>query len=281
MATSSPVSFHKVSGAGNDFIVLVDPPRAPRAEEIRAWCRRGISLGADGVITLARTEDGARMAHYNADGGRSGLCLNGSRCAAQLAFDLGWSEEALALATDAGTLTARRAGGGRVALELPAIAGEPRPAALEVGGTAYEGFRLEVGVPHFVLPWGGSLSRAPVAELGPLLRAHPALAPHGANVSFVAFPSAARLEIRTYERGVEAETLACGTGVVAAAVAGAAAGKLRLPVTALTSGGFELTVAGERRGGELRLVLTGETRIVARGELSPQAATAAPAAVWS
>lgn len=258
-------SFFKVSGAGNDFIALVEPDRTPRAEEIRVWCRRGLSVGADGVVVLTRAVRGARMRHFNADGGRSDLCLNGSRCAAQLAFHLGWRKQgSLELLTDAGALQARRVDEHRVGLELPAMVGTPDPTMLEVDGRGYKGYRLTVGVPHFVVPWTEELGHAPVEVLGPALRAHPDLSPEGANVSFVRFVSSGRLEIRTYERGVECETLACGTGVVAAAISGVLEGSLDLPVTALTSGGFELTVEGDVNE---RVALIGDARIVAEGKM--------------
>lgn len=260
-------AFFKVSGAGNDFVALAEPEREPTADEIRAWCRRGLSLGADGVFTLTRTGRGARMTYYNADGGRGELCLNGSRCAARLAFHLGWHDEFLELDTDVGPLAARLVDGERVALELPPVAGSPRRRALAVAGTSYDGWHLEVGVPHFVLPWPGDLADAPVAALGPALRAHPDLGPRGANASFVRFAAPGRLAIRTFERGVEAETLACGTGVVAAVLAGEAAGALAMPAVAATAGGFELIV--DRDGDALSL--TGDARIVARGELLPGA----------
>lgn len=254
----------QVSGAGNDFIALAEPARAPSPAEISAWCRRGLSLGADGVVTLRRTERGARMQHYNADGTRSDLCLNGSRCAARLAFHLGWHRGTLELVTDAGALAARHVDEGRVGLELPPIVTAPERMALEAEGAVYEGFRLSVGVPHFVVPWASELGGVPLAKLGPPLRHHEALLPEGANVSFVRFVAAERFEIRTYERGVEAETLACGTGVVAAAVAGADAGLAAWPSTALTSGGFELSVERDESD---RITLTGDARVVARGEL--------------
>ncbi|MCP4660362.1 MAG: diaminopimelate epimerase [bacterium] len=276
------VPFFKVSGAGNDFIALIAPDRSPRPDEIRAWCRRGLSLGADGVFTLTRNARGARMVHYNADGGRNDLCLNASRCAAQLVLHLGWQEADSELTTDVGVLRARRVDGSRVALELPGILGEPEALVLAVGSASYEGWRLRVGVEHFVLPWPESLSRAPIAELGPKLRSHPELGPQGANVNFVRFPSSTRLEIRTFERGVEGETLACGTGVVAGAVAGVAAGRLELPVSALTSGGFELVIDGETEAGRLRRALVaGDARIVARGRLLPGAEALPSAPAWS
>ena len=288
-----PVRFHKLSGAGNDFLALVEPPAAPDRRQIQTWCRRGLSLGADGLFiiergTLDRDPAAVRMVHFNADGSRAELCLNGSRCAARLAFHLGWAEgvapearerDELQLVTDVGGLRARDAGGDRVAVELPDIVGEPEARTLG-GGAAHRGGLLTVGVPHFVLPWPDGLARAPVDRLGKLLRAHPDLGAAGANIDFVRVTSRSRCELRTFERGVEAETLACGTGVVATVAAGVAAGELDTPATVLTAGGHELIV----RGGPRRPApweLEGDARILARGELLGGSAAMPPAPTWS
>lgn len=257
------VEAYKLSGAGNDFLALVEPARPPSAEEIRAWCRRGLSLGADGVFTLQRIELGAHMVHYNADGGRAELCLNGSRCAARLAFELGWANTSLQLLTDAGVLRAERLALSEVAVELPPIVEDPEEITLEVEGQKWAGHYLWVGVPHFVLAWPEDLKRAPVAELGPRLRAHPDLGPDGANVHFVDFREPHHLAIRTFERGVEAETLACGTGVVASVRVGLETGEVELPASVATAGGFELTLARV----EERFELAGDARILMRGEI--------------
>ncbi len=274
----SEAPFFKLSGAGNDFVALVEPPAEPGEAQVRAWCRRGLSLGADGVFTLERRRDGARMRHYNADGSRADLCLNGSRCAARLALHLGWGDGEVELVTDAGVLRARRTGDDRVAVELPDIVGWPEARSLEWSGQRHDGFYLRVGVPHFVLPWPGSLRDAPVAELGPPLRRHADLGADGANVNFVRFVAPDRCEIRTFERGVEAETLACGTGVVATVAAGTAAGRLGLSASVLTLGGYELSVRG---GGEGPLVLEGDARILASGGLLAGADAVPTAPRWS
>lgn len=258
--------FFKLSGSGNDFIALPEVTDAPGQGRIRAWCRRGISLGADGLFVLRREAGGVEMAYWNADGLPADLCLNGTRCAARLAFELGWADGEVRVRTGAGTFTARPAGRHRVALELPAPEA-PRSIDLRVEGTSVEGFRLTVGVPHLVLPWP-ELESAPVASLGAALRMHEAFAPAGTNVNFVRFPEEGhpgRLEIRTYERGVEAETLSCGTGVLAAVRVGLELGRLHLPVGALTRGGFELEVAEAPSPGCWSLA--GDARVVARGEL--------------
>lgn len=268
MSGGSVTAFFKASGAGNDFVVLVEPAREPAGEEIRAFCRRGLSLGADGVLAIGRLEGGGiRLQHWNNDGGRSDFCLNGSRCAIQLAATLGLApaEDFFPLHTDAGEIAGRRLDPHRAELRLPAgFAEAPESRVLEVGGTHHAGFFLRVGVPHFVLPWPLGLAEAPVAELGARLRHHPDLGPGGANVNFVRWVSEAAFEIRTFERGVEAETLACGSGVVASFAAGRISGALGERAGALTSGGFRLVLT---EAGQGKLEIAGDARLVARGEL--------------
>lgn len=276
--------FFKLSGAGNDFLALVEPTPVPAADAVRSWCRRSLSLGADGLFLLTRTDSGARMIHFNADGGRASLCLNGSRCAAQLAFHLGWGQDdGLVLTTDAGLLSAQRIDEQTVQLALPPdLATVPTATDLALDKECHRGFLLRVGVPHFVLPWPESLARAPVSALGAGLRHHPELIPEGANIDFVRFTDRHHLEIRTFERGVEGETLACGTGVVAAVVTGLAVGRLALPVTALTQSGCELLLADEvDTEGRSRISLAGDARLLAQGELLSGAAAVTPAPSWS
>ena len=269
--------FFKVSGAGNDFLALAEPDATPPPERIRAWCRRGVSLGADGLFILRRTPGGMAMDYFNADGLPADLCLNGTRCAAQLAFHLGWAADGVDVQTGAGPVAAHRLDAEHVRLELPAPEA-PAALAVEVDGISRAGHRLRVGVPHFVLPWE-ELSRAPVLELGAALRRHPAFAPQGTNVNFVRYPERHRMEIRTFERGVEAETLACGSGVLAGVAVGLAAGSLELPVRSLTRGGFELEVDADPLSG--RWLLGGDARVVAEGAVLPPAAVEPLPPAWS
>jgi diaminopimelate epimerase len=275
--------FFKVSGAGNDFLALAEPEETPPPERIRAWCRRGVSLGADGLFILRRTPEGTAMDYFNADGFPADLCLNGTRCAAQLAFHLGWAEGAVHVRTGAGLMAARRLDERRVRLELPAP-GAPRELTVDVpgvaggGGIPRAGFRLLVGVPHFVLLWE-ELETAPVRELGAEIRRHAVFEPEGTNVNFARYPEKHRMEIRTFERGVEDETLACGTGVLAGVAVGLAAGRLELPVRALTRGGFELEVDADPASG--RWLLGGDARVVAAGDLLPPAAEEPARPSWS
>jgi diaminopimelate epimerase len=269
--------FFRLSGGGNDFLALVEPRREPSPERIRAWCTRGLSLGADGLFLLHRSAGGARMDYFNADGRPAALCLNGTRCAARLAFELAWADDRLVVETGAGPLPARRTGESEVALTLPAPGVPAGPLILSLEGAEISGWRVEAGVPHFVILWPQPLGEAPVGELGPLLRRHPELGEDGTNVDFVRYPARGRLEIRTYERGVEAETLACGSGVLAAAAVGLAGGRLESPVRALTAGGFELTVES---ADDARLSLSGDARLLAAGRLRAEAAELPPAPAW-
>jgi diaminopimelate epimerase len=269
--------FYKLSGSGNDFLALAEPWETPPPERIRAWCRRGVSLGADGLFILRRAEGGAAMDYFNADGLAADLCLNGTRCAAQLAFHLGWAEGTVALSTGAGTVSARRLDEGRTAVELPAPV-TPQPLKVEAGGASHAGWRLLVGVPHFVLVWQDGLETAPVRELGPLLRHHPVFGAPGTNVNFVRFPERGRMEIRTYERGVEDETLSCGTGTLAGAAVGLALGRARLPLKVDTQGGFELLVEADPESGSWSLA--GDARVIAEGEILAGAAADPSPPAW-
>jgi diaminopimelate epimerase len=292
--------FFKLSGSGNDFLALADAEGsapAPTPERIRAWCRRGVSLGADGLFLLRRPAESAGgggrvvMEYWNADGLPADLCLNGTRCAAQLAFHLGWAQDRVRIATAAGEVAARRQDDTRIAVELPAPAEPPREVILEVGPQAWSGWAITVGVPHLVLVWPESLREAPVVPLGRPLRFHPAFAPAGTNVSFVRFPGADRMEIRTYERGVEDETLSCGTGILAGAAVGAHLGRVAMSAGAalavLTQGGFELTVTGDPAGSGgsgascASWSLAGDARVVAEGGLLAAAEIEPPLPAWS
>jgi diaminopimelate epimerase len=141
---------------------------------------------------------------------------------------------------------------------------------------------MRIGVPHLVIFWPNSLAEAPVEDLGAALRWASEFAPDGTNVDFIRFPTPDQLEIRTYERGVEAETLACGTGILASTIVGLERGVASLPLRATTMGGFPLQVSGEATGGRpTRWSLTGDARIVVIGELQPAALVATEPPEWT
>ena len=270
------VPFYKLSGAGNDFIGLTEPPVDPTSTQIRAWCQRRLSLGADGLFVISRQTGRGdkhpciRMRHYNADGGRADLCVNGVRCAARLAFELDWARDAATIMTDSGDLVARPAADDQISLTLEA--GPWRSRAVEIvadDGSRVSCWHLTVGVPHLVVDWpGDDAEQIPVESLGASLRRHDALGQAGANVDFTIGLSTVELDardlaVRTFERGVEAETLACGSGVLAVASVAVERYDASFPLTITTRAGHEFVIS-EQDG---RWNLRAHAQLVARGEL--------------
>jgi diaminopimelate epimerase len=208
-----------MSGAGNDFLVL-GPDEAQRigdglVEWVRRVSRRGVSVGADGVLVVEPQGDGRiRVLFLNPDGSEA-FCGNGSRCAARFARLRDMAGDTMVLDTRAGDVRAE-VSGDRVSLTVP----PPRDlgsVAIDVGATALDGRWIDAGCPHFVA-FVDDPSAAPLERWGPVVRRDPAFAPDGVNVNLVA-RDGDRLAVRTFERGVEGETLACGSGAIAAAFA--------------------------------------------------------------
>lgn len=264
--------FFKMSGSGNDF-VFVDARSEPpgdleKTATIQAICARGSGVGADGIVFLQDDKGAAlRIRYLNSDGSLAALCGNATLCAARLATEMGMvgRDQDFSIATDSGVVTARFRDG------LPEIDLQPVTELLEcfeaepAEGERRIGFAL-VGVPHLVVSCD-DVSRAPVVERGRRLRHHEKLT-HGANVNFVSAAGPGRWRIRTYERGVEAETLACGTGAVASALMLAAWGEASDRSELETKSGLVLRVQHRRTDGKLFPSLSGEARIVFRGELA-------------
>lgn len=267
--------FFKMTGSGNDFVFLdgrIHRTEAWPRERIAATCDRRHGVGGDGLVIIAPEGAGAvRMVYYNSDGGRASMCGNAALCSTRLACRLGFADPAgLRLMTDAGTYDARCVGPGHMAeihlADFPVPS--PVPAIEPARDERVLGVAI-VGVPHLVV-LVGDIEAVDIQGRGRALRFHPALGEPGANANFVAAPSSAGAPwlIRTYERGVEGETLACGTGTVAAAVAVAVAAGTALPVHFRSRGGAPLSVAATLDEGMARDVwLCGEGRVVFTGKL--------------
>jgi diaminopimelate epimerase len=282
------IPFLKMQGAANDFVVIDHRrPILPEDEERRAallrrMCDRRRGVGADGVLLLERSAGvDFAMRYFNADGLPADFCGNGARCLARLALDLGLGNgEEVRFETAAGIQHGRHAADGR-AIELlfgTVEAARPveRVAALD---RSFAGRRARTGVPHFVVPVE-RVQEVPVREWGAALRRHAAFGEAGTNVDFVARLGPGRIAMRTYERGVEDETLACGSGAMASALWAVAEGD-RAPVTVVTAGGDELTVALSAAGPAANGVeryevrLTGPAEVAFRGEWTEGAPLAA------
>jgi len=263
--------FAKMHGAGNDFI-MVDARRLPAggltAARIAALCERRRGIGADGLIVVAPVAGADfAMTYYNADGGEAEMCGNGARCAVAFARRLGLApQDECAFQTASGRV-AGRWHAGEVAVTLT----PPRDLRLNVtvaDSPFAEHHVANTGVPHLVVPVA-DVGDVDVARWGPFLRRHAAFAPAGTNVNWVspASPSGGPWRLRTYERGVEAETLACGTGASATALVLRALGRAASPVSLLTRGGDVLAVAIEGSGAGTRLQLRGPAVVSFEGEV--------------
>lgn len=269
-----PLTFSKMAGGGNDFVVLDN--RTGRIGDAAALTRRictpHLSVGADGLILIENTPRATfRMRYLNADGSLADFCANGTRCAARFAYVNVIAPKRMTIETGAGIVGAEVSEGGHVTLSLqPPHSFEPdRP--LRVSETVICGSSIIVGVPHYVVFLRDELWSQDIVPLGRALRSHPELQPAGANINFVVVRDPGTIEVRTYERGVEAETLSCGSGVVASAVTSALFGKTKAPVKVLTRSGITLEVSFALDGGVPRDVqLRGDARIVYRATMTPE-----------
>ena len=261
--------FTKMNGAGNDFVVVDNRllNHALTGDRIARLCDRHRGVGADGLLAVEPAEAGAdfRMRYYNADGGEAEMCGNGARCFARFAGRLAGLTEKVSFETIAGTIVAEFVGD-RVRLAMS----EPRDIrmnlALPVNGETVTAHFVNTGVPHAVVPVA-DLEAVPVAALGAAIRYHEAFAPRGTNANFMSPCGGDTIAIRTYERGVEAETLACGTGVVASALVFHSLTGTPGPIRVRVRGGDTLEVGFERDGNGYRNVtLTGPADFVFEGE---------------
>lgn len=274
-STMQKVPFYKMSGTGNDFIIIDNRKEVwnhlVTPDFVRAICRRRISVGADGVIFIQKSSTADFSWHFfNADGSRAEMCGNGARCAARYAVLSGISGSRLCFETLAGPIHAE-VYGTRVKTQLTRPGMPELDIPLEINGTTYIFHSINTGVPHVVC-FTENIEVVPVTTLGKAVRFHPRFQPAGTNVNFVACKGTDMLEIRTYERGVEDETLACGTGSVAAALIAITLGKTSSPVSLKTAGGDILRVYTTSTTPPFEDVyLEGETRVVYNGEIWEEA----------
>jgi diaminopimelate epimerase len=263
--------FTKMNGAGNDFIMLDnrDEKIALNSSRVALLCDRHRGVGADGVLAVEPPVRGAdfRMRYYNANGGEAEMCGNGARCFARFARRLGANKSVISFETLAGIIRASFPENEvRVAISDPHS--HRPPARLEINGRILEVHFVNTGVPHAVV-FTDDLEALDVSKDGAALRYHPAFAPKGTNANFVQVVSPKSIAIRTYERGVEGETLACGTGVCAAALLYHLRTGSPSPVHVKVRGGDTLQVAFEAsERGFRNVTLTGPADFVFDGTIS-------------
>ncbi len=259
-----------MNGAGNDF-VMVDNRSGDvqlSAEQIAKICDRHRGIGADGILLIEPARNGAdfRMRYYNSDGGEAEMCGNGARCFARFAVRVAGAGETVSFETPAGVIGAELQGD-----EVRLTMGDPRDLQLNLELTIEEkvwrGHFINSGVPHVVVPVG-KIADVNVNAAGASIRHHQMFLPAGTNVNFLEKRGPHEIAIRTYERGVENETLACGTGVVASALVFGATENVSGPIGVFVKGGSELIVSFERDGERFRNVtLTGPAEFVFDGTI--------------
>lgn len=253
------IPFVKMHGAGNDF-VMVDDREGIFPEDagaIAGMASRGTGIGCEGVILVQKSAIADfKMRFFNPDGTEAELCGNGARCVAAFARDIGAvTGDRMRFETLAGEIRAEIVDAESVKVWMPT------PKDLR------EDF-VNSGVPHKIVPVD-AVAAVEVEKEGRRIRHSPEFAPAGTNVDFVAYHAPHAADIRTYERGVEAESGACGTGAVAAAVVGVAQHGLIFPVEIRTAMGFTLTIGGETDGKAFYdITLTGPVKRVFKGKIT-------------
>ncbi|MCC6790785.1 MAG: diaminopimelate epimerase [Thermomicrobiales bacterium] len=285
MRFESPVPFWKMSGSGNDFVVIdnrdcvVPPDVAPAFT--RAVCRHRVSVGADGVVLIGDSDEpGVNFTwrYVNADGSDGEMCGNGAMCGARFAVLNGIAPADCVFRTESGLVhawvaTDSRDPRVRIAVEEPGAL--TSNIAIDAAGRELDLHAVTVGVPHAVLIVEDVDQFAPGRELLPIGRAvrhHPVFAPAGTNLNVIAVTGPDTVRMRTYERGVEDETLACGTGSIASAIVATSLGLVAPPVNVVTTGGRVLRVDFTWRDNRASdVALTGEARVIVRGEIGPEA----------
>ena len=252
-----PIKFWKLSGAGNDFVLVEGPLPAARAKTLaRRLCDRREGVGADGLLVAER----GRVRYLNADASDA-FCGNGARCAAWWLKRRGWGGTSFSL-SGTPVRASVAAASGRVRMPDASAA---RRLSVRADGRVWDVLFLDTGVPHAVVAVPAAALKAfPVSRVGRALRRHKAFGPPGTNVDFVARVPGG-LALRTYERGVEDETLACGTGAVAAALAWGRGRRVRV---AVLGGGLAVTFSPRKDGGFSDVWLEGPVRQTFTGEVT-------------
>ncbi len=259
-----------MNGAGNDFILIdnrIGDVHLDRTQ-IARLCDRHRGIGADGILLLEKASNHAdfRMRYFNADGGEAEMCGNGARCFARFANKVAGAEAKISFETPAGVISAKLAGD-LVTLQMT----EPTDLKLNIKLAMADENKtvhfINSGVPHVVIPVS-RVNDIDVHGEGSCIRHHKMFSPKGANVNFIEKRGPKEIAVRTYERGVEAETLACGTGIVASALVFAATENAASPITVIARGGDKLRVGFERSDDAFRNVtLSGPAEFVFEGAI--------------
>ena len=275
------MKFWKMNGAGNDFLVLNNLEEhlpVERLPEIaRTLCERRLSIGADGLMVVDAPREGGdyRMLFYNSDGSVGEMCGNGARCICRYGFENGLAGETQTVETTAGIVTGRRIDRRLYRIRLNDPTTIRLDAAVEVDGVRYACSYVELGnpgLPHAVVPYHDlkNADENELRELGRAIRRHQSF-PKGANVNFYEMTGEDRIFLRTFERGVEDFTYACGTGTGSLVAVLTLQGKVSGHGVKVDMTGGQLVIDAEREGSRITaLYLTGPTNVVCKGEVTDE-----------
>jgi diaminopimelate epimerase len=260
--------FTKMNGAGNDFILIDNRAGDVHLDrsQIAHLCDRHRGIGADGILLLEKAANHAdfRMRYFKADGGEAEMCGNGARCFARFANKVTGAQTKISFETPAGLISAELVGD-LVTLQMTEPTDFRLDIELQVANESKTIHFINSGVPHVVIPVS-RIDDVDVRREGSAIRYHKMFSPKGANVNFIEKLGPKKIGIRTYERGVEDETLACGTGIVASALIFAATENTKGPITVIARGDDELEVGFEKIGNQFRdVTLTGPAEFVFQG----------------
>lgn len=265
------IDFIKMSGGGNDFILIDnrrDIIRKNRSGIARKLCQRKISVGADGLILIEKARSQHfRMRIFNPDGSEPEMCGNGSRCAAFFAYTKKIAPSRMRIQTKAGEIQAQ-VKNKSVKVNLTPPKNMKLDYILDVDEKKISVNSINTGVPHVVI-YTADLGKMDVKGMGGKIRFHSLYAPEGTNVDFIKITSPHSISIRTYERGVESETLACGTGATAASIIAGMKGLVSSPVKVKTAGGEELKIYFSKNDAlkVSNVFLEGKVEVVYRGKI--------------
>ena len=277
MALTFPIAFEKMSGTGNDFVIIdnrsLNIPVEEHPELARKICRRMFSVGADGLIFIeksSRADFGWNF--YNADGSVAEMCGNGARCAARFAYRHNITGRKMTIETLAGVVEAEICDEDQlVRVKMTPPFDFRLDLSLRLDDEEYPVTFVNIGVPQAVI--FVNTDEVPVKKWGRKVRFDEMFEPQGTNVNFVRVLPNGRLKVRTYERGVENETMACGTGAVASALYGAMLKGMESPIEVVTSGGEILTVLFDLHDGPVaeNVFMQGPARLICNGNLTAEA----------
>jgi len=267
--------FYKMSGSGNDFIIIDNRDQMIKAKGlpdfVKKICRRRISVGADGLILLEKSDKvDFKWRFFNSDGSQAEMCGNGARCAARFAFLHRIAGKNMSFETAAGIISAQIQGD-LVKIKLTDPTDYRADYQIKLANGLQNISSINTGVPHVVI-FCENLEKIEVNKLGKEIRYHKIFQPEGTNINFICRLSDKTFAMRTYERGVEGETLACGTGAVACAIDMAKKFSLKAPIQIITQSTSELIIYfNERKGSFKEIYLKGDARVIYKAKLGDDA----------